>query len=304
MLRFHAEVVLAHLNHQLRGAESDADENFVQRLSEAWSAPNLRVRTERLDISGLAQGENLEGAARRERYRWLAAIAVEEEASWIATGHNADDQAETVLFRLLRGSGLRGLTGIAECRPIDGAPRHDPIVPHGPLGIHLVRPLLQVRRSEILAYAEANRLTYCTDSSNADRRFTRNRLRHELLPVIEKDYNAGIVEVLGRLAEQAHAMYADISAEAARLLAEAELPRAGAMLVFQSSRLRGATPNLVREMFRLVWQRENWPTADMDFDRWNRLVAIVQGACPIWEFPGPVRVSAKGGVIQLIGQAQ
>src|SRR5439155_14258978 len=107
-----------------------------------------RCHTHRLDVARLAResGDNLENTARQARYRWLTEIAQQTGAAWIATGHSADDQAETVLHHFLRGSGLQGLAGMAECRRL---------VP----GVALVRPLLTIRRRELLAYLERERLS-------------------------------------------------------------------------------------------------------------------------------------------------
>src|SRR5207253_3128013 len=116
-------IVMAHLNHQLRGADSDADEAFVVALHASLqlaAASDLLIRHERRDVAAIARAQrsNLEDVARRLRYEWLAGVAAETGARWVATGHTADDQAETVLHRLLRGTGLQGLRGIAPRRPL------------------------------------------------------------------------------------------------------------------------------------------------------------------------------------------
>lgn len=282
-----ARLILAHVNHQLRGAESDGDETFVRNLGESAES-RLTVRATRIDVAAIAKLEhsNLESTARRERYRWLAQLARGEGAAWIATGHTADDQAETVLFRLLRGSGVLGLGAMTECRTLDD-------------GVKLLRPLLSVRRQALLDYLNEKQTPFRVDSSNSDLRFTRNRLRHELLPLLQEHYNPGIVEVLCRLAEQGHALHADIVVDAARLLSEAELPRAGNILVFAVERLQKASENLQREMFRLVWKREGWPLGEMDFERWHRLCAIVAGSCAASDFPGPIHADRASNVVRV-----
>ena len=115
-------LIFAHVNHQLRGAESDTDETFVQGLLALWHMdgdPRVSWQTTRIDVAAIAKTEhnNLESIARRERYRWFLQLARAENAAWIATGHTTDDQAETVLFRLLRGSGVLGLGGVPEGLP-------------------------------------------------------------------------------------------------------------------------------------------------------------------------------------------
>jgi tRNA(Ile)-lysidine synthase len=284
-------LVVAHLNHQLRGGDSDADERFVRELHAALRAAgvaDLGLRCDRADVAAQARKErgNLEGVARRLRYDWLAGVAREAGASWVATGHTADDQAETVLHRLLRGTGLKGLRGIAPRRRLTP-------------GVEVVRPLLGVTRAEVLAYLEAENQPYRQDRSNLDLGYTRNRIRHELLPHLAARYNPAVVPILCRLAEQAAEAYRAAETRAADLLAEAELPRAGARLVFRADRLAAAPRHQVREMFRLVWVREGWPTGRLGFDGWDRLAALAFGEAVAVDLPGGVRAQRHGRVVQV-----
>jgi tRNA(Ile)-lysidine synthase len=277
-------LTVAHLNHQLRGADSDTDEDFVQRLAGEYSLP---FRSKRVNVAELAkhQKDNLENAARQIRYGWLAELARSEGARWVATGHTADDQAETLLHRLVRGTGLHGLEGIPPRREL--AP-----------GFAVIRPLLGSSRAEVLAYLQKVKQDFRTDSSNLDLRFTRNRIRHELLPALERDFNPAIVSVLCRLAEQAREVQSLMDIQAGDLLRNAELPRAGNLLVFDRPVLAKASRHLIREMFRLVWSRENWPAGSMTFDDWDRLAAL---ACEDDAFDLPERIHARstGRVIQV-----
>jgi tRNA(Ile)-lysidine synthase len=274
--------VVAHLNHQLRGAESDADEAFVRGLSPT-------VRCDRIDVRSVAaaSGDNLEATARRVRYEWLTEVARTSGCGWVATGHTADDQAETVLHRLLRGTGLQGLRGIAPRRPLAA-------------GVELVRPLLGATRAEVLAYLKEVGQEARLDASNDDLRLTRNRIRHELLPHLARAYNPRVVEVLGRLAAQAGDAFADDQAAAEALLAESEKPRAGTWFVFDRGRLAAASRNRVRTMFRLVWQREGWSVARMDFEHWERLAGLVEGGARGVELPGGVEAWSRERVV-LVG---
>jgi tRNA(Ile)-lysidine synthase len=283
-------VTIAHLNHRLRGQDSDADEAFVRDLHAALltaGAAGLELRCEQIDVAAQARQErnNLESVARRLRYDWLARIAREAGAAWVATGHTADDQAETVLHRLLRGTGLKGLCGIPARRQL--AP-----------GVEVVRPLLRVRRAEVLAYLESVAQAYRQDGSNLDLRYTRNRIRHELLPHLAGRYNPAVVAVLGRLAEQAAEVSRHEEEQARALLARAELPRAGPVLVLDRGRLAEAPRHLVREAFRLLWERENWPLGQMDFDAWDRLAGLVFGEGEATDLPGRIRVRCRDRVVQ------
>jgi tRNA(Ile)-lysidine synthase len=283
-------MVVAHLNHRLRGAESDADAAFVCDLHEnlAPSHLALALRCEAVDVAASAHAEhaNLESVARRVRYDWLARVARESNARWIATGHTADDQAETVLHRLLRGTGLQGLRGIAARRLL--AP-----------GLEVVRPMLGVTRAEVMEYLHDEQQAYRVDSTNADLRFTRNRIRHQLLPHLARRYNPEIAAVLCRLAQQAEDAYGRVAAQAQLLLAATELPRAGGLLIFDRQRLADAPRPLVCEMFRLVWARESWPTGRMSFAAWQRIADAAQGKAAGADLPGGVQIRCQERVVQL-----
>jgi tRNA(Ile)-lysidine synthase len=284
-------LVIAHLNHQLRGRESDSDEEFVAELHARLTAagrPHLSLCRTRLDIAAQARSEraNLEAMARRERYRWLAEVARSHGMRWIATGHTANDQAETVLHRLLRGTGLRGLRGIASQRELEP-------------GLTVVRPLLMATRAEIIEYLRELDQPYRDDSTNSDLGYTRNRIRHRLLPQLARRYNPAIVEVLARLARQAEEAYRIEESAALALLSEAELPRAGALLIFNRLRLLTAPRHQVREMFRLVWTREDWPTGSMDHAAWDRLASIVFDGLTAVDLPGGVRARRLERVVQV-----
>jgi tRNA(Ile)-lysidine synthase len=237
-------------------------------------------------VRATAGKENLESAARRLRYEWLGAVARETGAMWVATGHTADDQAETVLHRLLRGSGLRGLAGI---------PRRRELAP----GIALIRPLLDIRRHEILSFLQGIDQPFRTDSSNRDRQYTRTRLRHDLLPLLTAQYNPATVDVLCRLAEQAGEAEAFVEQQALKLLAGAERPCAGTMIVLDASHLADAPPVLTREALRLIWQREGWPLGEMGFDDWQRAAEVVRGTLAAIDLPGGLHIRRLENVVQV-----
>lgn len=174
---------VAHLNHGLRGENADRDEAFVSALAKKWG-PTFYMDC--ADVAGFAEQHRLsiEDAARRLRYEFLHDTADKEVYDKIATGHHADDNAEQVLMNLLRGSGPAGLAGIP---PI----REDIII----------RPLIKVFRKEILAFAADRNLTFQEDETNTDIRFLRNQVRHQLLPLLAKEYNPEISRNLNQVAE-------------------------------------------------------------------------------------------------------
>ena len=180
------EIVLAHCNFQLRGAESDRDEALVRKLAAGWKVP---VAVNKIDLAGYATTHRLsiQEAARQFRYEWFASLAGQSPStSWILTAHHADDNAETVAMHFFRGTGLAGLTGIPARQ---GA---------------VLRPLLSIWRNEILQLATENGLEYAEDSSNATEKYTRNYFRHTILPAVEKVYpkaKENLVDTIGRFTD-------------------------------------------------------------------------------------------------------
>jgi tRNA(Ile)-lysidine synthase len=179
---------VAHFHHKIRGCEADADRDFVGDLARELQ---LEFHSGSADVPRHAREHklSLESAARALRHDWFGELITRGRADKIATAHTLDDQAETVLMRVIRGSGVRGLSGIA-------AEHREK---------HLVRPLLAVTRKEIEEYLSANKQAWCTDSSNLDLSHTRNRVRHRLLPLLEKEFNPGIRQTLSDLADIARA---------------------------------------------------------------------------------------------------
>jgi len=230
-------LAVAHFNHCLRGENSAADEAFVAELAHELGLEFFGARGNVRDHA-LAARLSIEAAGRELRYRWFAQLAEEQRFDAIATAHTLDDQAETVLMKFLRGASTQGLAGIypivqtgidkqragAEA-PLSkgelyGAPKGASLqassslygAPEGAslqisssnrtsFRARIVRPLLGVSRAKVEAYLTALGQSWREDESNRDRRFLRNRVRHELLPVLEREYRSNIREALGELAE-------------------------------------------------------------------------------------------------------
>jgi tRNA(Ile)-lysidine synthase len=183
---------LAHLNHALRGAESDADEAWCRDFARSHG---LDIVAERADAAARARSlrRSIEAAAREIRYDFLGRTADRYAARAVATGHQADDVAETVLLRIIRGAGVRGLGAMAATRPLD---RQRPQV-------HLVRPLLATRKADLLDFLGRSGQAFCTDSSNISLSHTRNRVRQLLIPTLEREFRTFSVESLCALNESA-----------------------------------------------------------------------------------------------------
>ena len=184
-----AELLCAHINHQLRGAEAERDEAFVVEEAAKLSLP---VTTKRVDVRGFA-GKNrlsIETAARKLRIESLLDVARANNCNCVATGHHKNDNAETVIHRLMRGTGFRGLGGIWPLRVFAG-------------GLAFARPLLCVSRDEIIRYLKARNLRWRTDRTNADCAYRRNYIRHRLIPALQQECGGCLVEQLSELAESA-----------------------------------------------------------------------------------------------------
>ena len=198
--QFRLRLHVAHLNHELRGEESDVDARHVSELARIWGLP---CTVERIDVASAAAGHrlSLEEAARQARYAFLASTAQQVGAQRIAVGHHADDQAETVLMHFLRGSGVAGMRGMLPQMPLsDYRGLSEQAESADAEEVVLIRPLLGVRRVEIEAYCAQNALEARFDRSNADTTFHRNRLRHELLPTLRR-INPAIDRVLVHTAD-------------------------------------------------------------------------------------------------------
>lgn len=196
---YDAKITAVHVNHGIRGEEADADMRFTENLCARLSVP-LRVFREDVRAYSEVNGISLEDAGRRIRYERFETVAREEKASLIAVAHHMDDNAETVMFRAVRGTGIKGLSGMTPKRQL--AP-----------GVSLIRPFLCVRRAEITAWLDEKGMEYCTDSTNLNDEYSRNMIRNQILSELEK-INTGAVSNLCMLAEQARLTEEFLSREA------------------------------------------------------------------------------------------
>lgn len=284
----------AHLDHGLRGQAGAADAAWLADLCREVNVP---LEVARVDVASLAacKGDGWESAARDARYDFLRQAAERVGARFVATAHTADDQVETVLHHVVRGTGLAGLAGMPFSRALSPT-------------VTLVRPLLFVPRADVLSYLADIGQTFRTDATNLDRRFTRNRLRHELLPLLRAEFNPECDAAILRLARQASEAQAAI-AQWAQQLAERSVERSAPndaslpaeRLLIDSRPLAGQPPLIVREVFKTAWTMAGWPMQDMGFDQWQQLAEMVGGggARSAAVFPGRVAVRHDGPLLVL-----
>ncbi len=241
---------VAHLNHQLRGAEAEADAAFVTRIAAEWGLP---ATVESRDVPSLAsqRKQAVEETARQVRYAFLGRVARAVGAHKVAVAHNADDQVETICMHWLRGSGLAGLRGMQPVSRLGELRLGDEeLEPGGKAGeLLLIRPLLEVPREEIEAYCAEHHLQPRFDRSNLDTTYYRNRLRHELLPFLET-FNPGIRQVLLRSANILAAEYAFLREQAARAWVEVTLQEGPEAITFDLAGWRALPLSLQRSILR------------------------------------------------------
>ncbi|MDX1945305.1 MAG: tRNA lysidine(34) synthetase TilS [Pirellulaceae bacterium] len=283
-------LIVAHCNHGLRGADSDGDQALVEELAASLGIECV-VGERRLEVTGGHAGEGLESLARQARYDFLAQAADRAGARYVATAHTADDQAETILLQVLRGTGLAGLAGIPRVRRLTG-------------GASLVRPLLEVTRAEVLAWLAELGQYHREDASNARVDFTRNRIRHELLPQLERDYNPQIRTALRRLASIAEEAESYLNAQADELLGRVARPIAGGVEL-DLALVRREPETIARQALRRAWRGQGWPLADMSHEKWGQLWQMTwpdDDAPARQMFPGEILAERTAARLRLTGK--
>ena len=283
----------AHVHHGLRGAEADADQAFVEALCASLDVP-LHLHRASVPDRVQATGESTEEAARNLRYAFFETLLASREATAILTAHTLDDQAETVLLKLLRGAWLEGLSAI------------HPVVTLG--SGKILRPFLSVRRAAIEAFLHELGQPWREDASNAEILYTRNRVRHQLLPLL-RDFNPAIDQALANLAELARDDNAHWQRAIAQLLPQLLLPgkpvRGGGRAVstapgqvevaIELERLRALDPATRRRVLRAAARHVSSPPSAqpgnrLSFDETARLLDMVG---PV---PGPVALDLPNGL--------
>jgi tRNA(Ile)-lysidine synthase len=257
-VRIGLSLSVAHLDHGARGEASRADAEFVAELARSLGLA--------FDLGQWrpTRAGHFESDARRARYHWLTEVARSRKASIVAVGHNRNDQAETILHRIVRGTGPSGLAGIPATRQLAS----------DPATITLVRPLLTVSRAEIRDYLAGLGQPYREDQSNTDRTRTRARIRNDLLPRLATEYNPRVAEALVRLGSLTAAFQRAVDADVRKLVRASIITRTSNALVLKHPYLSSIPPFLRAEVLRGAWRSAGWPEAGMSAKRWQRLAAL------------------------------
>lgn len=255
------QLFVGHFDHRLR-PDSATDAAWVAEFCRRLDLP-FELGAADVATTAANSGDGLENAARDSRYAFLRRAAARVGARYVTVAHTRDDQVETVLHHIVRGTGLSGLTGMPWSRPLSECAA-------------LVRPLIFASRGQVLDYLRRIGQEFCSDPSNADERFTRNRIRRQLLPLLRSQFNRDVDRAILRLARQADEAHQAILAIATRLLADSSVVSTGRIEI-ECAPLRMQPPHLVREVCRLAWDAAGLPLQSMGFDEWSQLAELVAG---------------------------
>ena len=285
---------IAHLNHQLRGVESEADAKYVSHLAGSLGIP---VTIDRQDVAAYRLGRNfsIEEAARELRYAFLARVAGEVGANRIAVGHTRDDQVETILMHILRGTGITGLCGLAPCSPMAydsqgmSVRAEDLSVGTGQRSnLLVIRPLLDITREETASYCQEHQLDPRIDSSNVSLSFFRNRIRLQLLPQL-RQYNPSVDQALLRLANIAKEGSAFIEQQASGLWDEVAKQENNAIYL-DRKQIASLPIALQRQLLRTTVTRLAGDTRDIE-------ASHIEAARSLLNKPVGKRISLPHGII-------
>ncbi len=248
------ELVVAHLHHGLREEAADADAQFVQDMARLYDLP---FYWDKVSVAAYREEKKIstQVAARELRYDFLRAVAKQCQAQRIALGHHADDQAETILHHVIRGTGVAGLGGM------------------DPVRAPFVRPLLSIRRQRIEKYCRWRKLNYRDDQSNRDHSYTRNRLREQIIPLLERDYNPSLVEALVRLGEICRAENTFIDQQAEHILRELALEGQGRVRINTKALLLHPEA-MQRRLVQKAWMRITGRPMALAFAHVDRLLSL------------------------------
>ena len=260
-------LIIAHCNHQT-GEHCEYDEQFVKELASNLGLRFIAVRRDRY-----VEVTNSEEALRDFRYQALIEIAQQSGARYLVTGHTKDDQIETILFRLCRGTGVWGLRGILPIRVAQG--------------ISVIRPMLEIERDEILELLSELNQTFCSDPSNSSSHYTRNFLRNEVIPLIEKRFGEQFRHSFMRISEQSLELEDFLNSISKEWIEDALGPGRS----MNVSQIRLQDDVIVRHAMKLIWKELGYPEQEMNRDKWMMLGKLIKSDIDgVLQFPGQITV--------------
>jgi tRNA(Ile)-lysidine synthase len=274
-------IICAHINHHLRGDESDEDQKFMETLCADWNIP---LYIEQIDVKSYAAQKKLsiETAARQLRLEALERIARQTGCTHIATAHHKDDQAETVLFRLLRGTAFSGLAGIHPRREHNGR--------------QWIRPMLNIRRSQIESYCRQNNISWRQDASNIETHFRRNWIRHRLLPHLQQNSHSDLTEKLAVLAQSVLKFHQHTEL-AANTILQSKIEPHKSKIQLSAAAIRQAGPFVAGEILRTMLTYLNCGLRDISLLHYNKFFQLLDKTSGTLQLPGGCTLRKKNDTL-------
>lgn len=280
------KIAVAHVNHALRGTASDEDAAFVTDLASQYGLQYELLTVEQGSIENVSSG-SLEAAARDVRYEFLKASARKLQLRNVVTAHHFDDQAETVVHNIIRGTGLRGLAGMQCSRPLAD-------------GIELVRPMLNLRPFAILSYLAESDQGHRVDASNTDTAFTRNRIRSQLLPHLREHFNSSVDDHLVSLANQTQEALRMLDLFADQILSEVVLEQTPDICRIDRGKFAKWPEEVRRHCLALLWIRQQWPRQKMNARSYTKLATATNSSeLQRGDLPGGVSFEVCRNILRL-----
>ena len=275
-------LVVGHFNHGLRGEDSDQDETFVRELADELKIECCVgiARSDTADVS--------EAVLREQRYKFLESVAHEHQARYLALGHHAEDQRETILFRLFRGSGVAGLSGMRTFRPAG-------------VGLTIARPLLHVEPRLIRAALAEWDQSFREDATNEQSDYARNFIRNDVLPLIRSRFGDTVDAGILRLGQQAESQQIFLRKLSEPLMACVNDD--DSQVTINCEEIVGVEPILIAQLIAEIWQHQGWPRDDFgerDFQRLTATILNPTGEREKYQLPGGVTVVRDGTTVTLL----
>lgn len=280
-------IAVAHVNHSLRGRDSDKDAEFVRCVAEQL---RLKCSVETLQIGEIERNSegSLEESARLARYDLLTQTAVNQCCQFVVTAHHKGDQAETILHNIIRGTGIRGLAGMKSRRPLDR-------------NVSVARPMLTISHDSVREFLKVEGLQFREDASNSDARFTRNRIRHQLIPLLRQDYNPQVDDNLLSLRDLAVAAMASLDNIADMIIEASLLEIQPNVCRFRRAPFQSHPESLICHVLSKLWSDQQWPRQKMTSPHWKKVASAIHGVGNHRiDLPGGICVLIDGNIVRLV----
>ena len=273
-----AKLIVAHIDHAIRGEASEADRDFVESLAVQFGATFVSMKLDPKQMPGDREHVS-EDALRDARYACLKKIAQDHDARYLFTGHHLNDQAETILFRIFRGTGLAGLKGIPAIRRDNW--------------LTIVRPFLKVPKSVLLAALDSLNQSFCTDATNATNDYGRNFIRNEILKSARDYFDLPVEEAIARLADHAQDAEEIQNERVDQFFLQTPPQKVSGVVVINTNSLSELSNAIIRAILIRIWHHQNWSVSQMTFERWQKMAEQIRAATTadtyVENLPGDIR---------------